>query len=205
MLTLCAGFVNKSFFLCGVYAPVDSTEEHRKAGVSLVNGSCVYWAFWKFLKETFWRSGREGTQETVHLLPSALFSWNVKCLKRQNELDTIPAKYRWEWSSFASSIIPFNHQAAVCTCCLFPLDPQVGGWMMRPFSYWWSLCWREIVLIWQTCSQYLFHQVQCLSLTPQGISTTGCTGSPQFSEWCDWQNTERELEQIALLQLVLYL
>lgn len=82
--------------------------------------------------------GREGTQETVHLLSSALSSWNVKCLKWQNELDTIPAKYRWEWWSFISSIAPFNHRAAVCTCCLFPLDPQVGTWMMSPFgwSYW---------------------------------------------------------------------
>lgn len=45
MPTLCAGFVNKSSFLCGVYAPVERSEEHGKAAVSLVNGSCVYWVF----------------------------------------------------------------------------------------------------------------------------------------------------------------
>lgn len=53
MPILCAGFVNKNFFLCGLYAAVESTEEHRKAGVSLINGSCVYWVFWKFLEKTF--------------------------------------------------------------------------------------------------------------------------------------------------------
>lgn len=33
--------------------------------------------------------------------------------------------------NFVSSVILFGHQAAVCTCHLLPLDPQVGSWVMR--------------------------------------------------------------------------